>query len=149
MKKVIIAALALTGFSVASFAQAVPAVKKSKPSKMLVVKKQTDVKAPSKVVALTKVTAPAAKPVAMPAVTIKTPAKQEAKTVAKIRVTPSKQEVKALAATKPLANTSNHAQLKNDGTPDKRFKASTVIASGPLKRNGTPDMRYKANKKNK
>ena len=46
MKKLIIAVLALTGFSAASFAQTAAAVKKMEPSKMQVVKKQTDAKAP-------------------------------------------------------------------------------------------------------
>ena len=144
MKKVIIAALALTGFSVASFAQAVPAVKKSKPSKMLVVKKQTDVKAPSKVVALNKVKAPVATPVAT-----KVAAKQEVKTVAVAKVTPVKQEVKTVAVNKPAAITkvAGTAPLKKVGTPDKRFKTNTDVAKGPLKKDGTPDMRYKANKK--
>ena len=148
MKKVIIAALALTGFSVASFAQAVPAVKKSKPSKMLVVKKQTDVKAPSKVVALNKVKAPVDKSVASPVAT-KVAAKQEVKTVAVAKVTPVKQEVKTLAVNKPAAITkvAGTAPLKKDGTPDKRFKTNTDVAKGPLKKDGTPDMRYKANKK--
>lgn len=149
MKKLIIVALAFTGFSAASFAQAVPVVKKSEPSRVQVVKKQTDTKAPSKVVALNKVKAPAAKPVAMPVVTIKMPAKQEKKTVAKTKLTPSKEEVKTVLASKPVVKAINYAPLKKDGTPDKRFKAHTGVASGPLKKDGTPDMRYKANKKNK
>jgi hypothetical protein len=147
MKKVIIAALAFTGFSVASFAQSVPTVKKTEPSKMAVVKKRTDTKAPEKIVALNKVTTPAAKPVAIPPVTKTTPVKQEAKTVTITKVTPVKKEVKTVAVVKPVINTNNTTPLKKDGTPDKRFKTNTDVAKGPLKKDGTPDMRYKANKK--
>ena len=147
MKKVIIAVLALTGFSVASFAQAMPAVKKTEPSKMAVVKKQSDTKASAKVVASNKVTTTAAKPVAIPPVTKTTPVKQEAKTVAVTKVTPVKKEVKTVAVAKPVINTNIATPLKKDGTPDKRFKTNTDVAKGPLKKDGTPDMRYKANKK--
>ena len=139
MKKVIIAVLALTGFSVASFAQAMPAVKKTEPSKMAVVKKQSDTKASAKVVA--------SKPVAIQPVTKTTPVKQEAKTVAVTKVTPVKKEVKTVAVAKPVINTNIATPLKKDGTPDKRFKTKTDVAKGPLKKDGTPDMRYKANKK--
>ncbi len=149
MKRLIIVALAFAGFSASSFAQAVPVVKKNEPTRVQVVKKQTDTKAPSKVVALNKVKAPTAKPVSMPVVTIKTHAKQEKKTVVKTKVTPSKEEVKTVPSAKPIVNAINHVPLKKDGTPDKRFKAHTGVASGPLKKDGTPDMRYKANKKNK
>ena len=118
MKKVLIAVLALAGFSAASFAQTVPAAKKNDPAKLQVVKKTTDKKPDAKVVALNK----PAKPVTP--VVAKAP--ETAKTVAKV-------------------NTA--AALKKDGTPDKRFKTNQGVAAGPLKKDGTPDKRYKVNKK--
>ncbi len=125
MKKLMIAVLALTGFSAASFAQAVPAAKKSAPSKMQVVKKQTDAKAPTKMVTLNKV-------------------KTTATTATVTKPAPVKQEVKSVAAIKPAATAKHNSivQLKKDGTPDKRF-----TAKAPVKKDGTPDMRFKANKK--
>lgn len=129
MKKLIIAAIALTGFSAASFAQSAPAVKKTAPSKMQVVKNVTAKKEDGKVVAINKVAAPA------PVAVTKTPV--------------VKTETKAIAVTKtaPVAKTNAAVPLKKDGTPDKRFKSNTSTAAGPLKKDGTADMRYKANKK--
>ena len=60
MKKLIIAVLALTGFSAACFAQQTPTVKKTEPSKMHSPKKQSEVKASSKEGTLNKVETPAA-----------------------------------------------------------------------------------------
>lgn len=60
MRKLIIAVLALTGFSAACFALQTPAVKKTDPVKIHSPKKQTEVKASSKEVALNKVEIPAA-----------------------------------------------------------------------------------------
>ncbi|MBC7937464.1 MAG: hypothetical protein H7Y86_19125 [Rhizobacter sp.] len=121
MKKLIIAAISLLGFSAASFAQTANTAKRATAAKMQVVKKPD-----TKVVAMKKVTQPtvtAAKPTAV------------TKTVAKP------------ASTATVAKTST-TPLKKDGTPDKRFKASKSVASGPLKKDGTPDKRFKANKKN-
>ena len=133
MKKVIIVALALVGFSAASFAQAV-AVKKTTPSKIQLVKKQTTATVPSKVVALNKVTKQA---------------RAAAVTAPLAKVTTATPAIKRVAVTKPVAvaNTNSAVQLKKDGTPDKRFKTNTDVASSPLKKDGTPDMRYKGNKK--
>ena len=124
MKKLIIAALALVGFSAASFAQSAPAVKKNEPHKMQVVKKETNKKADAKVVALNKGSKPA--PVA----------------VSKTAVV--KKETKPVAVSKPVAVAKTNAAttLKKDGTPDKRYAVNKH-----LKANGTKDMRYKANKK--
>lgn len=155
MKKVIIVALALVGFSAASFAQAV-AVKKTTPSKIQLVKKQTTATVPSKVVALNKVTTPSAKTVTAPAATkmvalnkVTKQAPAAAVTVPVAKVTTATPAIKRVAVTKPVAvaNTNSAVQLKKDGTPDKRFKTNTDVASSPLKKDGTPDMRYKGNKK--
>ncbi|MEP7374274.1 MAG: hypothetical protein ABI675_12840 [Chitinophagaceae bacterium] len=120
MKRVLIAVLALLSFSVASFAQTAPAVKKNEPAKTQAVKKATDEKA----LALNKTTKSAT-----PAL-VKTPATG-----------------KAALTTKPVAKVNAPPPLKKDGTPDKRFKANQGVAAGPLKKDGTPDKRYKANKK--
>ena len=128
MKKLIIAALALAGFSAASFAQVTPAVKKNDAAKMQVVKKTTDKKMDGKVVAMNKGTK-------LPAPVVKREAKVP---VAKTTAVVTKH---AVTKTNPAA------ALKKDGTPDKRFKANQGVAAGPLKKNGTADLRYKANKK--
>ena len=125
MKKLIIAAIALTGFSAASFAQAVP-VKKADASKMQVVKNTANTKTDAKVVAIAK---PA--PVAV------------AKTPVVAKTSPAASKPAAVAKT----NTASATPLKKDGTPDKRFKANTAVATGPLKKDGTPDKRFKANQK--
>jgi hypothetical protein len=124
MKKLIIAALALVGFSAASFAQSTPAVKKTEPSKMQVVKKTTGAKTDAKVVALNKGSKPAQVAVAKTAVV--------------------KKETKPVAVSKPVvvAKTNAATPLKKDGTPDKRYAENKH-----LKTDGTKDMRYKANKK--
>ena len=138
MKKVIIAALALTGFSTASFAQAVQAVKKSEPSKMQVVKKQTAAPATSKVVALHKVTAPATKTVTAPAAT---------KVVAVSKVTaPVTKTVTAPAATKVVA-VNKVTKPVATAPAAKPVTIAKVNSAAPLKKDGTPDMRFKANKK--
>lgn len=132
MKKLIIAAIALISFSTATFAQAMPAGKKSERSKMQVVKKTTEVKTPAKVVTLKTTTSTVAvKPMA---------AKKEVKTVA---VTKPAVMVKPVA----VAKVNSAVPLKKDGTPDKRYSAKTTATAGPLKKDGTADMRYKANKK--
>ena len=130
MKKLIIAALALAGFSAASFAQVTPAVKKNDAAKMQVVKKTTDKKMDGKVVAMNKVTK-------LPA-----PVVPVVKREAKVPVAKTTAVVTKHAVTK-----TNPAPLKKDGTPDKRFNANQGVAAGPLKKNGTADLRYKANKK--
>ena len=130
MKKLIIAALALAGFSAASFAQVTPAVKKNDAAKMQVVKKTTDKKMDGKVVAMNKVTK-------LPA-----PVVPVVKREAKVPVAKTTAVVTKHAVTK-----TNPAALKKDGTPDKRFKANQGVAAGPLKKNVTADLRYKANKK--
>lgn len=124
MKKVIIAALALVGFSAASFAQSAPAVKKNEPHKMQVVKRETDKKADAKVITLNKGTKP------VPAAVTKTAV--------------VKKETKPVSVNKPVAvaKTNVATPLKKDGTPDKRYAANKH-----LKADGTKDMRYKANKK--
>lgn len=131
MKKFIIAVLALTGFSVAAFAQAVPASKKAASPNMQVVKKHADEKTAKKAVAMHEVKTPAAK------ATVSTVAKKPVEV---------KKETKTVAAAKPAATTNSGTHLKKDGTPDKRFTAKTVT-TGPVKKDGTADMRYKANKK--
>ena len=50
----------------------------------------------------------------------------------------AKQETK-----KVVTKTTQSAQVKKDGTPDKRFKENKK-----LKKDGTPDKRFKQNKKN-
>jgi hypothetical protein len=119
MKKVLIAALALIGFSAASFSQTTPAIKKSEPSKMQVAKKPTDKKQGTKVVAQDKVTKPTAPVAKAPNAT--------------------KPAVTAKAKTKTNAN----APLKKDGTQGEQH----VAAAGSLKKEGTADMHHKSNKK--
>ena len=133
MKKLIAAAIVLTYFNAATFAQAVPKVKKTEPSKMQVVKKTSEVKMPSKVVALKTTTTTA---------------------VVKAKPMPAKQEVKTVVVTKPavmvkptVTKVNSSIPLKKDGTPDKRYTAKTETSTGPVKKDGTPDMRYKVNKK--
>ena len=138
MKKLIIAALALVGFSAASFAQTVPAVKKNDPSKMQVVKKATDRKLEGKVVAMNKITKQTS-PVSNNAVTKRTPVKKQ---------------VKNPVTTKPVASISkvnSSVPLKKDGTADMRYKANKYVVKNPgaahLKNDGTSDKRFKENKK--
>jgi hypothetical protein len=110
MKKLMIAALAIIGFSTATFAQAAPAAKKSEPSKLQVVKKPTEAKVVD--IKKTAVTPAAAKPAtaAKPAATTGTaPLKKDG--------TPDKRYKNAAAA--PAAG-----PVKKDGTPDKRYKAN-------------------------
>lgn len=127
MKKVLMAALALIGFSAATLAQTTPAAKTSDPAKVQVVKKTTDKKDNGKAVAMNKAVKPAAAaPSTGPVVNKATSA-----------------STKPAAATSPGAA----APLKKDGTPDKRYKANQGSTAGPVKKDGTPDMRYKANKK--
>lgn len=123
MKKLLIAAIALMGFSAASFAQTPPAAKKAEPAKMQIVKK-ADQKADAKVVAMTK------------------PTEQKAKKAAASTATAATAHTSATAA-----------QVKKDGTPDMRYKqnkdAAKAAPAAHLKKDGTKDMRYKENKKNK
>ncbi len=121
MKRVLIAALALVGFSAASFAQTTPAVKKNEPSKMQVVKTTTGMKVAGKTVAMNKVTKPT-----IPAIT-KT-------TVVKTKTT------SAIAKPVVVAKT-NAVTLKKDGTPDKRYAANKHV-----KADGSKDLRYRDNK---
>jgi hypothetical protein len=121
MKKLMIAAIALVGFSAVSFPQPVQAVKKKESPKMQVVKKP----------ALTVVTTtPVTK--TLPVVTkpvVSTPAVTET------------------AVTAPVVTRSNTSgPLKPDGTPDMRNKSNQGNATGPLKKDGKPDKRFKANK---
>ena len=98
MKKLLIAALALVGFSAASFAQTTPATKKNEPSKVQVVKKANDKKQDAKTVAIhktAKTTSPAIK-------------KETTTPVAKA----------GTAQTKPAVTKKNAAGLvKKDGSP--------------------------------
>lgn len=131
MKRLIIAAIALMGFSAASFAQATPAVKKDAASKMQVVKKTDGKGSEAKVAAMNKVTKTA------PTAAANNPAVQ-------------KQNASGAAASakkETVVKTNAAAPLKKDGTPDMRYKANQGIAKGPLKKDGTADMRFKANKK--
>jgi hypothetical protein len=58
--------------------------------------------------------------------------------------TTTKKEVKATPA--KTAST-QHAHVKSDGTPDKRFKENKVVSKHIHKKaDGSPDMRYKENK---
>ncbi len=121
MKRVLIAALALVGFSAASFAQTIPAVKKNEPSKMQVVKKTTDITIVGKAVAMNKVTNP----------TVPTITKA---TIVKTKIPPVVSKPVALAKTSAVP-------LKKDGTPDKRYAANKH-----LKADGSKDLRYRDNK---
>ena len=69
--------------------------------------------------------------------------------------TPAKvvQLPKSLSKTHPAEKSkttvvANPVILKNDGTPDKRYKVNNT-PTRPVKKDGTRDMRYKQNKKNK
>lgn len=122
MKKLMIAALLLAGFSTAGIAQVTtPAPKKGDASKLQVVKKTTDQKEAGKVVKMNTPVKPAVAPVTKPVTT--TPLKKEA------------------------ANAVAKGPAKKDGTPDMRYKSNQAKTSGPLKKDGTKDMRYKENKK--
>lgn len=154
MKRVLIAAFALAGFSAASFAQSVPATTKIGDAKMQVVKKATTVKPDAKVVAMNKggkPVTPAITKAGVKPVLVKTPPAIAKPVIAKSRVDITKPTTpvatKAATIAKPAAIAKTSAPLlKKDGTPDKRFKANQTAAGGPLKKDGTPDMRYKANK---
>jgi hypothetical protein len=124
MKRVLIVALALLGFSAASLAQTVPATKKNEPSKTQIVKKATRKKENSQAVASNKA------------------AKTTTPAVAKTQVAKAKP-----VAEKTVAKTNAAGPLKKDGTPDMRFKSNHAIAAGPLKKEGTPDRHFKTNKK--
>ena len=124
MKKLIIAAIAFIGFNGVSFAQAIPA-KKTDASKMQVVKNTTIKKTDAKVVSIAK-----------PSQVVVT--KTTSVVTKPVAVT------KTVVVNKPNAV----APLKKDGTPDKRYKTTTVTTTGPVRKDGAPDMRYKANKKN-
>ena len=120
MKKLMIVALALVGFSAASFAQREP-VKRYEPAKMQVVHK------PAKVVthAVSKTTV------------YNKPAKAEVKATA----------TKTMA---PAARANNTAALKTNGKKRvQKNKSITAHATTTqhLKKDGTPDKRYKENKK--
>jgi hypothetical protein len=107
MKKLMIAALALVGFSAASYAQTVP-VKKNEPAKMQVAKKTTNV---------------ATHTVSKTAV-YKKPAKATAPT-AKVNNTVALKTngSKRVQAKKSMTTHSVTTQhVKKDGTPDKRYK---------------------------
>ena len=83
----------------------------------------------------------------MHVVKIKTTKKVGTKTVAITNA--SRAKTKTVVITKPsvVIKTNTTVPLKKDGTPDKRFKASTITVAGPQKKDGTPDMRYNVNKK--
>lgn len=141
MKKLFIAAIALTSLCAASFAQAVPA-KNAVAPKMQVVKTTTAKKTEAKVVAISKpapVTVTKTAVVSKPAVVTKT-----------VVVSKPVAVTKTVVVTKPgvVTKTVSASPVKKDGTPDKRFKASAVTPAGPLKKDGSADMRYKSNKKN-
>ncbi|MFM9911177.1 MAG: hypothetical protein ACKVOW_17690 [Chitinophagaceae bacterium] len=142
MKKLIIAAIALVSFSAVSFAQSVPAVKKTEPSKLQAVKNITAEKNDARVIALNKVPKPGTIAVT------KTPViKTETKAIPV--TTTTNLAAKPASVVKPVVITkTNAAPLKKDGTPDKRFKTAQAAGAGPLKKDGTADKRYKANKKN-
>lgn len=57
----------------------------------------------------------------------------------------------ALLAILAMIFTGTFAQLKKDGTPDKRFKPNrkVVVKPIPTTKAGKPDMRFKMNKKPK
>jgi hypothetical protein len=120
MKKLMIVALALVGFSAAGFAQREP-VKKYEPAKMQVANKPANV---------------ATHAVSKTAVYNK-PAKAEVKTTATKPKTP---------ATK----VNNTAALKTNGrkrTQANKSMTAHAATTQHLKKDGTPDKRYKENKK--
>lgn len=113
MKKLIIAVIAFTGFTVIGFAQTVPA-QKADASKMHVVKIKTTKKADTKTVAITNAAPAKTKTVVItkPAIVIKTnttaPLKKDG--------TPDKRfKARSVTVAGPL---------KKDGTPDMRYKVN-------------------------
>lgn len=131
MKKLFIAAFALIGYSAASFAQAVPAIKMSTAPKMEVVKKATVI----------KTVTPA------PLTVAKAPIAKQPTSMGTAKPAPVVAKQIILAPTVAKTNTNTANPLKKDGTPDKRFKTNSADTKGPVKKDGTPDMRCKTNKK--
>jgi hypothetical protein len=84
-------------------------------------------------------TKPAKEVAAKPAATTKT-------TPAATTATTKTPTAPKTATVKPTPATTGGVKLKADGTPDKRYKATTA-PTGPVKADGTPDKRFKANKK--
>lgn len=134
MKKLLIAAIALMGFSAASYAQSMP-VKKQESKTQVTQKKQPGKHATTKMVAIHKTKRPAGKTVT--------------KTVAK-STTQQKAPGNASSTTTVTKTESAHKPMKKNGTPDMRYKENKNVAtasSAHLKKNGTPDKRFKENKK--
>ena len=137
MKKLIIGAIVLLGFSIVSNAQTVSAKKAAAPKMQIV--KNSSTKTSTKVLPITK-------PVTtMPAKTYVV--KTEAKKMTVIKTAPTTTTTKVVVKPAVVTKTNTSVMLKKDGTPDKRFKTTTTHTVGPVKKDGTPDMRYKANKK--
>ena len=63
------------------------------------------------------------------------------KTVTKRQVTKTEKSAKSVEARAAKVANTPDVKMKQDGTPDKRYKANKT-----LKKDGTPDKRYKANK---
>ena len=110
MKKLIIAAIAIVAFSVASYAQVSPATKKES-TKMQVVKKHTDKIDQTKAEPANKSSNPSQAVAATPS------AKKEMKNTG----TPSKKDGTPDMRYSANKNLAAH-HLKKDGTADKRFK---------------------------
>jgi hypothetical protein len=95
-----------------------------------------------------------AQQVKAPAPVVKTKISKEptvAKTIKEpvANATVAKPTVKSKEVTPAKTTNAQGVVLKSDGTPDKRYKAVTPSAKGPVKKDGTPDLRYKENKKPK
>ncbi len=106
MKKLLMAALVLIGFSAATLAQTTPAVKKTEPSKVQVAKKTTP--APATVPAANKATSATTKPAAAVSPGAAVPLKKDG--------TPDKRYKANQGSTT--------GPVKKDGTPDMRYKAN-------------------------
>lgn len=102
MKKLLMAALVLIGFSAATLAQTTPAVKKTEPSKVQVAKKTTPVPAANKATSATT------KPTAAVSPGAAVPLKKDG--------TPDKRYKANQGSTT--------GPVKKDGTPDMRYKAN-------------------------
>jgi hypothetical protein len=119
MKKVLLGIVAITGFTVASFAQTPAPVKKNTTATPMQVVKKTIMQPQAKV-------APMPKPSVATAPAVKKEMKQPA-----------------------VAKTNAAGPLKKDGSKDMRYKANKqpVAPVAHLKKDGSKDMRYKENKK--
>lgn len=131
MKRLIIAAIALSVFNFATAQSTTPA-KKSEPSGTHVVKKQETKKEPAKAIAMNHANH---KKVI-----------QEKKATGTTATAKTEKKTTVKKSEKPAA-VSSASHTKKDGTPDKRYKENKTSKTQHLKKNGTPDERFKENKK--